>query len=215
MASTYPMFNVFALPEVQGIDIMAAFASLAALYDQVDAVMEQTTVDLDLPCHRGCSACCRESVFLTPLEFYFAWQWAQGELTDEERDQIINKALALYDIHREVIEAFNEPPPEGEADHFLMAQELRFDCPLLDGEGACRIYPVRELLSRLFGGTFDDKGGIYGCQWVKNHLEGRHVTLLTARTTAQHLHTLPLTDQRQVYPFYFHRLYSDNPRELL
>lgn len=214
MTATYPPFNVFALPETQGVDIMGAFAGLAALYDQVDAMMEQTTTDLDLPCHRGCSNCCRESVFLTPLEFYFAWQWAQGELSDEERSEIIDKALTLYDIHRDVIEAFDEPPPEGETDHSLLARELRYDCPMLDEQGACRVYPVREILSRLFGGSFDDEGGIYGCQWVKDHLLGKHVTLLTARTTAQHLQALPLTHQRQVYPYYFHRLYGTTNSEL-
>lgn len=57
-----------------GVDLDAAFVSLAALYEDIDARNGTLTQHLDLPCHGGCSMCCHESLFLTPLELFYVWQ---------------------------------------------------------------------------------------------------------------------------------------------
>lgn len=194
--------------ECEGVDLPAAFAKLGALYSELDAQLAKQTRDLDLPCHRGCDACCHESVFLTRLEFYYVWDWAQRNLSDPVRTQVVTDALALYAANRAAMEALSEPPPEGEADHFSIARTLRYRCPFLDPGGACRVYPVRELLARVFGCTFNAQGGLYSCHLVAQHLSGRTVTLLSAEGTAARLRDLPLTARRHVYPFYLHELYG-------
>ena len=83
--------------------------------------------------------------------------------------------------------------------------------PLLGPGGACSVYPRRELYARLFGCSFNDAGGVYGCHLVGDHLAGKQVTLLPARATARRLNELPLTELRQVYPFYIHALYGGAP----
>ena len=185
-----------------------ALAALQILLAGVDARVAETTASLALPCHRGCDACCHESVFVTPLEFMAAWDYAQRNLDDATLQRVIQGGLALYGEHRAAIEALLQPPPDGAADHFAIARELRFTCPLLDGQGGCLVYPARELYARLFGCSFNDAGGIYGCELVGAHLAEREVTLLSARGSARRLQDLPLTFMRQVYPYYIHLLYG-------
>lgn len=85
--------------------------------------------------------------------------------------------------------------------------ELRFACPLLDDDGACRVYPVRGLYGRLFGCSFNDAQGIYGCHEAGAALGGKTVTLIRARAAARQLEQLPLTFMRQVLPYYIDLLY--------
>ena len=206
----FPTVDFTALADALGIDLTAAFSDLAAVYTDVDARNQKNTRDLDLPCRRGCSDCCHESVFLTPLEFLYVWRYVQETLSEDERDAIIDEALALYAAHQKPIDGFLEPPPEGEGDHFAIARGLRFTCPFLDGEGACRVYPARELYARLFGASFNKQGGIYGCALVGESLGGRTVTLLAAEPQARRLAELPLTHMRQVYPWFFTWLFTDD-----
>lgn len=204
----YPIIDFSARAAAQGVQLADAFAQLQALYDEVDARNAKNTQNLDLPCHRGCDMCCHESVFLTPLEFFYMWDWAQTHLTEAIRQNMIDRALALYAQFETSILALDVPPADGAKDHFAIAQKIRFTCPMLSNEGACQVYPVRELLARLFGCSFNDQSGVYGCHLVAAHLAGKTVTLMPARPTARRLGDLPLTDKRQVYPYYFHQLFG-------
>lgn len=206
--STYIPVDLRALAAAEGFDLHDAFAKLAEIYRDVDARNVANTRDLNLPCHRGCDMCCHESVFLTPLEFFYVWDWAQQNLSADVLNEVVQRGLQLYEANRASIEAFEAPPPPGQADHFSIAKDLKFTCPLLGPDGACRVYPVRELLARLFGCSFNDESGVYGCHLVAKHLAGKTVTLLPARATARRLHDLPLTYKRQVYPYYIHLLYG-------
>lgn len=206
----YPPVDLEAIARDLGAELRPALQALDALYAEVDQRIAHTTGHLALPCHRGCDMCCHESVFLTPLEFLGAWDYVQRELPNSARQNIVRRGLALYAQHRDLIEAFNGPPPPGEPDHLRIAQRLKFTCPLLGADGACSVYPRRELYARLFGCSFNDAGGIYGCHLVGAHLAGKQVTLLPARSTARRLSDLPLTELRQVYPFYIHALYSEH-----
>jgi len=203
----YPVIDLRAVAQEMGADLDDAFERLGELYTDVDARNTENTRDLDLPCHRGCDMCCHESVFLTPLEFFFAWEYVQTNFSDADRQSVIEQGLRLYAENKERIDALSQPPPDGEGDHLTIARELRFTCPLLGSDGACRIYPARELYARLFGCSFNDQGGIYGCHLVGEHLAGKTVTLLPVLTPASLLSQLPLTDMRQVYPFYINALY--------
>jgi hypothetical protein len=190
------------------VDLDAAMAALRAFYAEVDRRNGQNIAGLDLPCGQGCDACCHQSVFLTPLEFLTAWDWAQRHLSDAELSETVNRGLELFAQHQELIEALDRPPPAGACDHYEVASRLRFRCPLLSASGDCRIYPLRELYARMFGCSFYEEGGIYGCQLVGKHLAGRTVSLLSVRAVARRLGDLPLTQTRQVYPYYIHVFYS-------
>ena len=204
----YPTVDLRALCKELGEDLDAALDALRRLYDDLDRKNHENTRDLDLPCHRGCDACCHESVFLTPLEFFAAWDHVQRELDDPTRTEIVRRGLALYEEHRPLIEALGAPPPEGARDHLAVARELRFTCPLLGPSGECRVYPARELYARLFGCSFNELGGVYGCDLVGRHLGGKTVTLVRVQRASELLAELPLTFMRQVYPYYIWMLYG-------
>lgn len=197
-----------ALARARGVDLDEALSRLRRLYADIDERNQRHTADLDLPCKRGCSSCCEQSVFLTRLEFYGAWDYLQGQVSDAALSAIVDEGLALYERHKDIIDAFERPPPEGARDHTGLARELRFRCPLLSEEGACRVYPMREALGRLFGCSFNDDSGIYGCDLVGKHLAGRTLTLVRARPMASRVHLLPLAERQQVYPYWIHELYG-------
>jgi Fe-S-cluster containining protein len=204
----YGPIDLYARAETLGVDLDEALQGLIPLYVEVDARNQRNTQGLDLPCHRGCSECCHESVFLTPLEFYGAWLYLQESVDAETLDAVVRDGLAIFEANRALIESFNEPPPEGQEDHTQLHMQLRFRCPLLDGDGGCRVYPMREMLGRLFGCSFNEEGGVYGCHLVGAHLADQVVTLVRARPMAQRVHELPMTDRQQVYPWYIHELYG-------
>lgn len=197
-------FDLRVMARAVSVDLDAAFEKLRELYAFVDERNAANTRDLALPCHRGCSHCCKESVFITPLEFFYAWDYLQTNATDETLTRIVTRGLALYDQHRALIEAL-----EGERTpaHDSIAAKLKFVCPLLGDDGACETYPQRELFARLFGSTFNEDGGVYGCHLVGAHLADKEVTLLRARPIAKMLEELPLTFKRQVYPHYIQWMY--------
>ena len=203
-----PPVDLVAIAAAADCDLPAAFVRLQALYDDVDARNARNTAGLDLPCHRGCSMCCHESVFVTGLEFFYAWDFAQRHLPQATRDAMVARGLQHYQTYRAEIEALDRPPPADERDHFSIAKQIRFACPMLDASGGCQVYPARELLARLFGSSFLDDGGVYGCHLVGNHLANKTVTLMRARPTARRLNELPLTEKRQVYPYWLHLLYG-------
>lgn len=186
------------------VDWAAARASLAALYEEVDERIGVRTSELDLPCHRGCSMCCHESVFITPLEFLFVWEHVQSSQSDDDLAATIERGLTLYELHESTIVALDEQPAEAHGD---IARRLKFACPLLAADGGCSVYPVRELYARLFGCSFNDAGGIYGCHLVGAHLADKIVTLPRAKSWAERLNELPLTFKRQVYPYWINWLY--------
>jgi hypothetical protein len=202
-----PRIDLVELGESLGEDLPAALDALRAFYADIDARVARTTAELNLPCRAGCDACCHESVFLTPLEFLAAWTWAEAHVPAAVRSAIAQRGVALAHEHAGLLAALQEPPQQGDTDHWRVAQSLRFRCPFLGSEGNCLIYPARELYARLFGASFwgsaiGDGHGIYGCDLVGKHLAGREVTLVHVRTAAMALNQLPLTAIRRPYPYY-------------
>ncbi|MBN1960309.1 MAG: hypothetical protein JW841_05135 [Deltaproteobacteria bacterium] len=209
------MSNYLAIDFIQltadiGVDFITERQALLALYADIDARNLRNTSNLNLPCQAGCDACCHECVFLTPLEFMVMWDWAQSHLNPKQRDSIISEALNLYEHHRPVILAFDAPPPGNTIDHTLIARELHFRCPLLDSKGNCLVYIVRELYARLFGCSFYESGGVYGCQKVGKHLADKVVTLVSVERARARLANLPLTGKRQVIPYYFQMFFGSD-----
>lgn len=209
MPLRHPRVDLEARALTEGVDLAEALARLRELYRDADARSARNTEGLDLPCEKGCDSCCHESVFLTPLEFYGAWDLLQRSYDDETLDYVVEEGLHIYAENRDLILALEGEPPAGERDHTRLAAEaLRFRCPLLGKGGACLVYPMREMLARLFGCSFNDDGGIYGCHLVGHHLSGKVVRLVRARPMAMQVHDLPLTHKQQVYPYYIYELYG-------
>ncbi len=218
MNSTFPspetIVDLTQLPKTTGINLHRAFARLKTLYDEVDEQINRHTSSLDLPCHRGCSSCCEDAVFLTPLEFYALWHYCQETLSDDVRGAIVRRAQAIYRVEKRIIEKMDNPLEEGQ-DHTTTARTLRFSCPVLDDSGACQAYNFRELAARLFGASFNAQQGIYGCKDVGDHLGGRKITLIQAEPTSRRLSSLPLTQSSQVLPAYLVQLFGEgNPEKL-
>lgn len=210
MSSIHPRKDLTELARAADVDLDAALDKLREYYAFIDAKNAANTKDLDLPCARGCSDCCHESVFLTPLEFFGLWDYVQQNASDEERTSLINDGLALYEENAELIESFMSPA-ESPEELETRARKLQFRCPYLDGEGACGVYPMRELLGRVFGCSFNDERGIYGCHLSGEYFGDKTVTLLRASSVARKLNDLPLTYMKQVHPWYIHWLYA--PRD--
>ena len=205
---TYVAVDLDRLAAARDVELDAALARLREVYQDVDARNARNTDGLSLPCHRGCDDCCHESLFLTELEFIAAWQHVQLHLAAEALDDMVRRGLEIYAAQRDLIEAFSLPEEDNAEQRPQLALRLRDTCPFLGAEGACQVYPARPLASRLFGCSFNDERGIYGCDLVGEHLGGRTVTLLPARGTLRRLAPLPLTGQRQVIPFFIQRLYG-------
>ncbi|OGQ86662.1 MAG: hypothetical protein A2289_25845 [Deltaproteobacteria bacterium RIFOXYA12_FULL_58_15] len=203
-----PTIDIRELVQRRGVDFDDAFASLLRLYLDVDRHSGELTAGYDLPCHKGCDGCCHESVFVTPLEFYGVWTWLQEHYGEGERAEIVRRARAIYEAQRDAIRALNAPPPLGEVDHTQVARTIRFRCPLLGDDGGCLVYPVRELYARLFGCSFNEQSGIYGCDLSGKYFANKELTLLRARSVALQLNDLPLTDMRQIYPYYIYELFG-------
>jgi hypothetical protein len=195
------------------LSIRDAFGALKDIYAALDERLRATTGRASLPCYeprdgcRTCSQCCHESVFLTPLEWFFAVDHIQTHVDAAAYEPAIREGLSLYAAHKETIDAFMQPPKDGERDHFYLAKTLRFRCPLLGADG-CGVYPAREVLGRLFGQSFNEDGGVYGCHLSGAFFGGKTATLVRAEAWAKRLLALPLTHYRQVYPWYFHLTYG-------
>lgn len=205
----FPRIDLHHFAATLDVDLDEAFGALLRLYEDIDERLKNTTSGLNLPCHRGCDMCCYESVFVTPLEFLYVWDFVQRNFTNTRMNEVIQDGLALFVQFRGRIEQLDSWTPESGEDPLEIARNIKFRCPLLGGDGGCSVYPVRELYARLFGSTFNRLGGIYGCHLVGEHLGGKEITLLKAEPAALRLNDLPLTFKRQVYPYYIHLLYGD------
>ncbi len=97
--------DLHALAAAKGVNLATALDRLRTLYAETDARNARNTAGMTLPCHSGCSSCCEEMVFLTPLEFYGAWDLLQRTATADVLEEAIVVGLDLYQEHRERIDA--------------------------------------------------------------------------------------------------------------
>jgi len=215
IASDHPLYINITTYDVADIawTLPRALEALKEIHTALDERIVKTTGNERLPCYeprdgcKTCSRCCHESVFLTPLEWLGVVAYMQEHFTAEQLTLAINQATGLYRSNKETIDAFLLPPKKGEKDHFYLAKDLHFTCPLLGPDG-CTIYPAREILGRVFGQSFNPQGGIYGCELSGAHFGAREVTLVKAQAWAKLIEALPMTGYRQVYPWYFARTYN-------
>jgi Fe-S-cluster containining protein len=205
---------------VEDFSLAQAFAGLADLYEKVDAHAASIAPALDLLCHAGCSACCRDSVFVTPLEALFMLHHMQRNLSAPDLAATVARGTAVFATNRERVLQFGHvecpgaPPLDAQdlqprprpLDRVLAARALSFDCPLLDEAGRCTIYAAREMRARLFGlSRLKSRDEYYACQMMGQRLEGRDVKLMDAEAVMGILKLYPLTAGEQVIPYYLWR----------
>ena len=211
--------DILSLPTgVDGFSIEQAFEGLADLYARVDAHAASLAPSLDLLCHAGCSGCCRDSVFVTPLEALFLLHHATRTLSGETLRSVVDAGVATFHAHRDRILRFGHvdcpgAPPVDDAstlprpvDRVLAARALSFDCPFLDGGGRCTVYAAREMRARLFGlSRLKSRDEFYACAEMGRRLDGREVRLMDAEAVYSLLKLYPLTAGEQVVPYYLWR----------
>lgn len=208
----------------QGMVLADAFSALSDLYRRVDEHAARLAEPLELPCGPGCSACCRQSVFVTPLEALYLLDHLQESVAPKDVHSVVLKAVTIVEREHPRIMSFGHPtcpggrepgaedraPGIAPPDRVSSSLGLRFDCPLLDATGKCIVYPARELRARLFAVSVLRSRGdeYYACPALGRHLDGREVRLMDAETVQSILHLHPLTDGEQVLPYYLWRYAS-------
>lgn len=192
--------------------VRRSIEALLSMYENLDKGLHRTTSALPLPCkdprsgRKHCADCCQESVYLTGLEWLAVVDYAQTQLAPALWHSVAQEMLQLYHQHSVLITQIQE---SAEPQRSVLAKQLRYKCPLLDDVTGCRVYPVREMLGRLFGQSVNKDGGIYGCSLSGAFFAGRELSLLSAEGWSRQLRSLPLTHSRHVYPYWFFVTYGD------
>ncbi len=192
-----------------GPDPGAVLTPLTALYAQVDAAAARGAQGLDLPCRVGCDACCHEAVFVSAPEFLAVAAFLLETESSARRATIVRcmtQLAARFEDEIAMLETF-EPGPERDE----VATRIKFRCPLLDGEGRCSVYPVRELNARTFGVGWDEaREAAYGCELSHARLRvlpaSASVGLVRTRAARRGLRDqVPGAGPVRVYPWWFSR----------
>lgn len=183
-------------------------AYMKTLYHEVDAAIAASPGTAQAPCRSGCDACCREAVFVSAPEFVYVVAWLRRRWPVADREAL-HRVMAHW-AHRfaDEIECLAELRPGAERDE--VAARIRFACPLLSDDGACRIYPVRELNARSFGRSWDEKRGApYACGEATERLRvlpALETALPSAWAFRRRLASrFPGADVVRVYPDWFSR----------
>ena len=166
LEQTYPLIDFHSVALAVGVDLEKALNGLRELYADVDARNAQNTRDLNLPCHSGCDACCHESVFLTPLEFYGAWDWVQTNVEERRRIQMIEEGLAVYERNQQLIVQLNRLPQDGEPSHDELAGNSNFDAHCSKPMGDAVSTPCVSYWVGYSVAASTVQGGVYGCHLV-------------------------------------------------
>ena len=177
-----------------------------SVYTKLDEKLAQIPAELELPCKQGCDACCHESVFLSAPEFLVVSEFILRTFSADERNKLNTKMNELADAFEDELELLETISAGAERDE--VAARIKFRCPLLDEDGSCRIYTVRELNGRSFGHAWDSaRDEAYGCSLTRERLrvlDNPKARLVDARWARQALvDAVPNTECVQVYPWWF------------
>lgn len=107
-----------------------------------------------IPCHKGCSACCHGPFDISVADALLLRE-GLASLPEPERVTVRNRGLAILARMRRLAPAWRAPwdlESLGEERFDAIAEELAAEaCPLLDDQGACRLYDYRPLICRMMG----------------------------------------------------------------
>ena len=196
-----------------GDDPSSVLHALNALYQQVDQAAAHGARGLELPCREGCDACCHEAVFVSAPEFLAVAAFLLQHATARRRRAIVREMVALAERFADELEMLETFEAGAERDE--VAMRVQFRCPLLDPDGRCSVYPVRELNARTFGVGWDEsRHDAFGCGLTHARLRvlppAATTGLIRARAARQWLRTrVPGVAEVRVYPWWFQR-YGDH-----
>lgn len=187
-------------------DPLEVWARVRELYEVLDRDVEAGARGAELPCRKGCDACCHESVFLSAPEFLVVGAHLLTHWSPEARARLVDQMSALAERFEDELELLELLEPGAERDE--VAARIKFRCPLLDEAGACTIYPARELNGRTFGASWLSGDEAYGCELTRAHLRvlNDRPPLVDARAARKRLvDAVPQTEMVHVYPYWFVR----------
>lgn len=177
---------------------------LADLYQRLDHQVRAGSRDRNLPCHKGCSACCHESVFVSAPEFLVVVA-DLAQTTRAVQAQVMEGMEAAAHRYDDELELLQELPPGPERAE--VAARIKFRCPILSPAGACRVYRWRELNGRTFGQSWDGKmDRPYGCSLTHQAVGRQRLNLVDAWSPrAELVQMFPEATEVHVYPWWFTR----------
>ena len=175
-------------------------------YLTVDQVVAGVTAKTELPCHKGCSFCCKD---VPPPASLAEWKVIVEFLRampSELASAMLSRALDYYAEHAETIEAMEREPERFDE----LAKTMSYVCPFLVDE-ACAIYPARPHACRLYGNSFiASRDKMFACHLGAEALLGQDAALANFDGTVAMLRMYPETERSQVFPWYVrHALPSD------
>jgi Fe-S-cluster containining protein len=132
-----------------------ARTALQMAAENVDALATESAArGKPVACRRGCGACCRQLLTVSPAE---AWMLAEevAALEESRRETFRMRLTAVRDVLRNAgmlarLASINDPALD-DAAHYQLANDyfhLGAACPFLDPDGACGIHPFRPALCR-------------------------------------------------------------------
>lgn len=119
--------------------------------DQIEKVEKSAEV---LPsCAKGCNACCRLPIVVTPVEAQAIAYYIKNRLSSDERklitEQVDNACERISKIDNSHLENLNKKygsSRKWEDEYRHQYFNANIPCPLLTVDGACAVYPIRPTL---------------------------------------------------------------------
>jgi Fe-S-cluster containining protein len=182
----------------------AILRRLKAAYAAADRDVASGTDGRALPCGKGCADCCHESVFVSAPEWIGA-VWALCEAEQSVQQDILRQMVELARRYEDEFELLESLQPGPERDE--VAARVRFRCPILAADGACRIYRWRELNARTFGQAWDARRGhAFGCHRTHAQVGHQRLALVDAWDQRARLaRAFPEAGRVHVHPWWFDR----------
>lgn len=115
-----------------------------------------------IPCRQGCSACCHGPFDISAADALLLRE-GLATLAVADREQVRARGRQLLERMRRLAPAWRAPwdlAQLGEDAFDTITESLAAEpCPLLDAEGACRVYAYRPMVCRLMGLPMMTAGG--------------------------------------------------------
>lgn len=128
------------------------FPLLTALSDKIVEIAEKETVQRGhaISCCKGCGACCRQLVPVSPVEARHIARLV-GQMPEPRRQEILRRFAAARDRLEQagLWETLSRPEDASRSPIGMQYFRLGIACPFLEGE-SCSIHPDRPLTCREF-----------------------------------------------------------------
>jgi Fe-S-cluster containining protein len=135
---------------------------LKLIYDKTDALFRHISSQVSLPCTMGCDLCCNETVFLSELEWWAIAAYIKTNNLYNLLTRSFKRAENIYSAYKPIIDSLDTIPDDPTDATWQSMKKMNYRCPFLE-DGACQVYPQRELMGRIYGAGFIQPKRLYGC----------------------------------------------------